>query len=455
MRGLGDCRFERANEAWGFDGGDAWTTAFAATWEQGATWPTLALGTYIDRREEGFPWGSCTDNRLYRPAGEGRGFAPPLPLTPELLRPLHALHRLEPLRHAGPARLQRPRVLQGRAGAALAPRPRPAAGALHRSRRLEEPAHLGHGHRRRRPRRRRLPGILPHQHGRQQAAGARPPDGRRRPTYADVAFPRGVTAHRPYTGGEIRPSTAWHAAVRGREQRRPRRPLRRQGQRRRHARLRRRPTPTTCCCRRADGTFREAGDVAGVASTAHRARRRARRLQPRRRRPTSSWSTAARARSSGEHRRGPGHWLQLRPRRDGANPDAVGGWIEVRCAGVTLRRELTVGGGHAGGQSGWWHFGIGAETAADVRILWPDGTAGDWQRVAADGFYVVDPSGAQASWDPALTARKEVASRIPAQFQPDSRYRKRSLFSSLAPRPAPYSRNRTFPIYGRFRFRCA
>ena len=30
MRGLGGCKFERANEAWGFDGGDAWSTAFAA-----------------------------------------------------------------------------------------------------------------------------------------------------------------------------------------------------------------------------------------------------------------------------------------------------------------------------------------------------------------------------------------------------------------------------------------
>ena len=33
LRGLGDCRFERANETWSFDGGDAWTTAFSATWE--------------------------------------------------------------------------------------------------------------------------------------------------------------------------------------------------------------------------------------------------------------------------------------------------------------------------------------------------------------------------------------------------------------------------------------
>ena len=33
LRGLGDCRFERANEALGIDGGDAWTAAFSATWE--------------------------------------------------------------------------------------------------------------------------------------------------------------------------------------------------------------------------------------------------------------------------------------------------------------------------------------------------------------------------------------------------------------------------------------
>ena len=48
LRGLGDCRFERANEDWGFDGGDLWTTAFSATWEAGASWPTIALGSYVD-----------------------------------------------------------------------------------------------------------------------------------------------------------------------------------------------------------------------------------------------------------------------------------------------------------------------------------------------------------------------------------------------------------------------
>ncbi|MEO8274366.1 MAG: VCBS repeat-containing protein, partial [Chloroflexota bacterium] len=37
FRGLGGCRFERANEAWGLDGGAELTEAFSATWEAGQT----------------------------------------------------------------------------------------------------------------------------------------------------------------------------------------------------------------------------------------------------------------------------------------------------------------------------------------------------------------------------------------------------------------------------------
>ena len=86
MRGLGGCRFERANEPWGFEGGDSWSTAFAATWERGAPWPTFAIGNYINRHEEIAPWGTCTDNWLFRPAvvdgAPQRKFAPPLTLKP-------------------------------------------------------------------------------------------------------------------------------------------------------------------------------------------------------------------------------------------------------------------------------------------------------------------------------------------------------------------------------------
>ena len=35
-------------------------------------------------------------------------------------------------------------------------------------------------------------------------------DGAAQPTYADIALARGVTAQRPFVGGDVLPSTAWH-----------------------------------------------------------------------------------------------------------------------------------------------------------------------------------------------------------------------------------------------------
>ena len=78
LRGKGACQFERANELWNFNGGDAWWTSFSATWEKGNKWPTLAFGAYIDPAQETNPWGSCTANQLYRPNEEG-GYRASLP----------------------------------------------------------------------------------------------------------------------------------------------------------------------------------------------------------------------------------------------------------------------------------------------------------------------------------------------------------------------------------------
>ena len=73
----------------------------------------------------------------------------------------------------------------------------------------------------------------------------------------------------------------------------------------------------------------------------------------------------------------PGNWLAVRLRQDGANRNAVGAWVEVRAGARTWRRELTVGGGHAGGVEAWMHFGLGAASQASVRVQWPDGTSSD------------------------------------------------------------------------------
>ena len=84
-----------------------------------------------------------------------------------------------------------------------------------------------------------------------------------------------------------------------------------------------------------------------------------------------------------------GHWLAMQLVQPGANRDAVGAWIEVRVGDLTLQREVTVGGGHDGGQLGWLHFGLGPASAAKVRVQWPDGEAGPWIDVQANRFVVI------------------------------------------------------------------
>ena len=93
-----------------------------------------------------------------------------------------------------------------------------------------------------------------------------------------------------------------------------------------------------------------------------------------------------------------GHWVALRLRQDGANRDAIGAWLEVRHGSRLTRREMTVGGGHASGESGWLHVGLGDTAEAEVRVVWPDGTAGGWERVAGDGFYVAERGKPAVAW---------------------------------------------------------
>jgi enediyne biosynthesis protein E4 len=95
-----------------------------------------------------------------------------------------------------------------------------------------------------------------------------------------------------------------------------------------------------------------------------------------------------------------GHWIQLRLSQKVANRDAIGAWVEVKFGDKTIRREVTVGGGHASGQLNWRHFGIGEATDAEVRVLWPDGTADAWQHVAGDGFYLFERGKAATVWSP-------------------------------------------------------
>jgi hypothetical protein len=80
-------------------------------------------------------------------------------------------------------------------------------------------------------------------------------------------------------------------------------------------------------------------------------------------------------------------------RDDGPNTRGVGAWLELRTGDRVQAREVTVGGGHAGGQAGPIHFGVGAAGEASLRILWPDGEVTDWMPLPVNRRVTVGRAG--------------------------------------------------------------
>jgi enediyne biosynthesis protein E4 len=407
FRGLGGCRFERANEKWKFASSNAWHSAFAATWERGQAWPTLAIGTYVDRGKPEFPWGSCTPAGLWRPAAaEGGAYAPVAPLTPGHC----ALSMLfsDWNRSGEPAlRVSNDREYYKGGQEQLWQLAPGAAPKLYTAEQGWKPLQIWGM------------GIASHDldgDGYPEVFLTSMSDnklqqlesGAAQPSYRDIAFKRGATAHRPYIGGDVHPSTAWHAQfadvnhdgladlfiVKGNISAMPDFAAQ---------------DPNNLLLQRADGTFAEAGQLAGVASF-----RRGRggmlvdlngdglldMLVVNRWDKAQLWrnvgaGTAAQPKPMG-------HWLQLRLRQPGGNRDAIGAWVEVDLGepgkGRIVRQELTVGGGHASGNLGWMHFGLGEATTAKLRVQWPHGDLGAWQSVAADAFYSVDRQAGVSAW---------------------------------------------------------
>lgn len=387
MRGLGNCQFERANEAWGFDGGNAWSTAFAAMWEGGNLLPTLAIGNYIDRAQEAFPWGNCTDNWLHRPQNDQGGdtYAKPLPLTPSFC----ALSMLftDWNRSGKPAlRVSNDREyykggqeqLWHFDGPEVAPRLYTAEEGFPRLRiwgmGIASADITGEG----------LPDYYLTSMADQKFQTLADPTAQPLvPKYSDTALARGITAHRPYTGGDLRPSTGWHAqfadvnndalvdlfVAKGNVWEMPD-----------FAQA----DPNNLLLQKTDGTFLEAGETSGALSM-HAARGGGLAdlngdgwldlLVVNRNGPTEIWRNSGTTAQNG--------FVFVRLSQPAPNTDAIGAWIELQAGDKIQRREITIGGGHVSGVLGAHHFGLGAQTAAKVRVIWPDGSIGPWQDISA------------------------------------------------------------------------
>lgn len=402
LRGKGECRFERANEAWGVDGGDAWSTAFSATWEAKNRWPTLAVGNYIDRFEDFEPWGSCTDNWLHRPAAlrESR-FAPPLALTPSFC-PLSILFTDWNRSGTPSLRVSNDREYY-KGGQEQLWRVKPGGspslyteqegwkylriwGMGIASRDLDFDGYPEYF-------------LTSMADNKLQKLAGSAGQGELKPSYADIAFAKGVTAHRPYMGGEIRPSTAWHTdfedmnndglvdlfIAKGNVAKMPDFAEK---------------DPNNLLVQRPDGSFVEMGESAGVASVAtgrggavsdFNLDGKLDLLVVNQGSPVEIWRNITEK---------PGRFLQLALWQQGVNVDAIGAWIEVKTGDHVQRREITIGGGHASGKAGWHHFGVGDQSETELRVIWPDGEHGPWEAVSTDHFYILKRGQKAATWAP-------------------------------------------------------
>src|SRR5438093_2428808 len=406
LRGLGGCRFERANARWGLDLTASATTAFSATWEGAAMLPTLAFGNYVDPASND-PHHLCFDNEMVRPTAKTQVYAPPIPLTPSwcalsmLFSDWNRSGRSD-LRVSNDEQYYLPSDGQEQLWR-VAPRELPSlytAADGWVTVQIEGMGIASYD----------LTGdgypevfLTSQADNRLQTLTLGPS----RPTYRDIGLRRGVNAAQPFTGGDTRPSTAWHDEFadvnndgfvdlfisKGNVAAQPEYAQR---------------DPSDLLLGQPDGTFHEAADAAGILSF-DRGRGAALAdfnldgmldlIEVNYGAPVRLWRNVGVG--DGTHPRAMGNWIALRVIQPGPNANAIGAWAEVRVGDRIARRELTIGGGHAGGQLGWIHFGLGDATRADVRVLWPGGETGPWLHVTANEFTVVKRGVAEARrWSP-------------------------------------------------------
>jgi hypothetical protein len=391
LRGLGGCRFERANEALGFDGGNRITMGFSATWEGTATLPTLAFGNYIVDPDNQDPDHLCADNVLVRPAADGSQYGAPLPLTPawcaqSLLfsdwdrsgrRDLRISNDRQYYSDLSDGQDQLWRIAPGEA-----PRLYTAddgwialringmgIGSYDVNGDGYPDAYLTS----------QGPNVL-------QTLLAGPT----KPTFRDIAVKLVLDATRPSTGGDPLPSTSWHPewadvnndgfidlfVSKGNV-----------GTQEGYAIN----DPSDLYLGQPGETFTQVAAAAGIVSFA---RGRGAALVDLDGNglldlvvanfgdPVRIWRNVGSGTAAAPSPMG--HWIGVKATEPGPNRDAIGAWIDIEIGGLTIHRELTVGGGHVGGQLLPIHVGLGPATAARVRITWPDGEVGPWVDVTAD-----------------------------------------------------------------------
>lgn len=396
FKGLANCEFVEANELWGFDGGNAWTTAFSATWLAQDVWPTLAVGNYIDETQPDSPFGTCQEHQLFQAENEAFKTTALTPSycslsmlfsdwnrsgTPSLRVSNDRQYYLTNKDRSGSEQL-----FYYKEGAFLPFDEKMGWDKLQIWGMGIASADLtGDGY----------PDYYITSMSDNKLRSLSTEDA---PTYQDNAFARGITAHIAYTGDEGLPSTGWHAefddvnndgrqdlfVAKGNVEAMPDFALN---------------DPNNLLLQQKDGSFLELGLEAGIAS-GERGRggavvdlnldgkldivvvNRAANAQV--------WRNTQDAQNA--------NWVQLRLKHPN-NSYGVGSWLELKVQGRTVHKEITVGGGHVSGELGFTHFGLGSAQTAQIRVHWFDGLSSSWLTLDANQFYTLGLSGLE-TWTP-------------------------------------------------------
>ena len=393
LQGGPDCHYSRFDDL-EFQDVAAWTTAFSATWEDGQALPTLAFGNYVNRDDPEGPFEACDVNYLYRP--EAGSYGAPIPITPGLC-PLSILFSDWSRSGRADLRFSNDRHYYVRNGQEQLLKMDTVPAFYTADEGWREHRLWGMGIASRDLTWDGLPDVMMTSMG-DQRLQFQDGDGQS-PAFSDAPFNLGTTAQRPFTGGDGRPSTGWHVQfgdvqndglddifiAKGNVEQMPGLAMK---------------DPNNLLVQGADGRFTETAQAAGVASL-HRGRGGALADLDRdglldlvvvnRRAPLEIYRNVT---------PDAGRWTSLRLAQDGINTGAIGAWIELRAGGRLHSREITVGGGHAGGQLGPEHFGLGQESAFSLRVIWPHGVTSDWMTLASDAAYVIRADGTRLAVAP-------------------------------------------------------
>ncbi len=422
LKGGPDCTFTKANRQFSFDGGKSWTTAFSAEWEPGNDAPTMAFGNYVDRAAPGSPWGTCSDNALYRPqpdqpAGKEPDYDNPLPLRPgycalSMLFTDWNRSGVPSLRVANDRQYYRGGEEQlWQVDPGRPPRLYTRSDGWEHLKiwgmGIAEGDLDGDGY----------PEYAITSMGDTKLQKLDDEAEEDRPIYSDVAFDKGATAQRPYEGSDLKPSTGWHSEfadfnndgvldlyiAKGNVEQMPD-----------FAAV----DPDNLLIGNWDGTFTEAGHLAGIdLPTKGRgavvedfnADGMLDLLVVNREQKASLFRNLGARSPDGPHQMG--NFVSVELKQKGVNENAVGALVSVKFGNNTANMTVQVGGGHASGHAGFVHIGVGTAERAQVRVKWPDGEWSAPYRVFANNFVQIE-RGAPAAryWYPPVDDSWQAAS---------------------------------------------